>query len=67
MNATKHSDGEYEDGEFAFGAGHVNPVKAIDPGLVYEASKDDYMKMFYPKEINDSPKDLNYPLYMPIF
>ncbi|GMY23623.1 subtilisin-like protease SBT4.3 isoform X2 [Fagus crenata] len=43
------------------GAGHVNPVKAIDPGLVYEACKDDYMKMLYPKEINDSPKDLNYP------
>ncbi|KAK7820490.1 subtilisin-like protease sbt4.6 [Quercus suber] len=57
--------------EFAYGAGYVNPVKAIDPGLLYDASKDDYMKMLYsmqvrlfspsPKETKGSPKDLNYP------
>ena len=71
MNVTEHSDGKYEDGEFAYGAGHVNPVEAIDPGLLYDASKDDYMKMLYsmqvhlfspsPKETKGSPKDLNYP------
>ncbi|XP_059458228.1 subtilisin-like protease SBT4.13 [Corylus avellana] len=71
MNATKEAEDEYREGEFAFGAGHVNPVKAIDPGLVYETSKDDYIKMlcsmqlsFFgtcPSENKGSPKDLNYP------
>jgi hypothetical protein len=71
MNATKRVEDEYGEGEFAFGAGHVNPVKAIDPGLVYETSKDDYIRMlcsmrlsFFgtcPSEIKGSVKDLNYP------
>ena len=69
MNAT--IQGQYEDGEFAFGAGHINPVKAKAPGLVYEASKDDYLKMLCsinitkfgtcPKHVTGSPKNLNYP------
>ncbi|XP_022957253.1 cucumisin-like [Cucurbita moschata] len=31
--------------EFAYGAGHVNPLKAINPGLVYNASASDYIDM----------------------
>ncbi|KAL6312491.1 hypothetical protein AAG906_032855 [Vitis piasezkii] len=32
------------DAEFAYGAGQMNPVKAVDPGLVYDADKIDYIK-----------------------
>ncbi|XP_057451747.1 subtilisin-like protease SBT4.3 [Lotus japonicus] len=32
-------------GEFSYGAGNVNPVKATNPGLVYDISKKDYVKM----------------------
>lgn len=32
------------DAEFAYGAGHLNPVNAINPGLVYDATEIDYIK-----------------------
>ncbi|XWS71635.1 hypothetical protein CRYUN_Cryun03dG0155000 [Craigia yunnanensis] len=32
-------------GEISYGAGHINPIKAINPGLVYEALKEDYIKL----------------------
>ncbi|KAF3529812.1 hypothetical protein DY000_02039198 [Brassica cretica] len=40
MNASKNAEGE-----FAYGSGHVNPTVAVDPGLVYDIAKEDYLNM----------------------
>ncbi|KAJ6432583.1 hypothetical protein OIU84_019759 [Salix udensis] len=42
--ASPMSDGLDNDAEFAYGAGQINPVKAINPGLVYDAGPIDYIK-----------------------
>ncbi|XP_006428960.2 subtilisin-like protease SBT1.7 [Citrus clementina] len=38
---------------FAVGAGHVNPSKANDPGLVYDISHDDYVRYLCGKNYTD--------------
>ena len=40
MNATKILAAE-----FAYGSGQINPTEAVDPGLVYDASKEDYINL----------------------
>ncbi|KAJ6325174.1 hypothetical protein OIU76_012290 [Salix suchowensis] len=42
--ASPMSGGLDNDAEFAYGAGHINPVRAINPGLVYDAGPIDYIK-----------------------
>jgi len=32
------------DAEFAYGAGQINPLKALNPGLVYDACEYDYIR-----------------------
>ncbi|XVF23983.1 hypothetical protein REPUB_Repub13aG0087100 [Reevesia pubescens] len=38
------SSGINLDAEFAYGSGHLNPVKAINPGLLYDSEEVDYVK-----------------------
>lgn len=47
-DVTDHSgnpimDGDKPAGVFAIGAGHINPVRAIDPGLIYDIRPEDYV------------------------
>ncbi|KAJ0864387.1 putative cucumisin [Helianthus annuus] len=35
----------YSKAEFAYGSRHIDPLKGIDPGLVYENSVQEYFKM----------------------
>ncbi|KAL8035624.1 hypothetical protein ABFS82_12G106500 [Erythranthe guttata] len=40
MDPTRHKDAE-----FSYGSGHINPINATNPGLVYETSREDYIKL----------------------
>ncbi|KAE9622117.1 hypothetical protein Lal_00032903 [Lupinus albus] len=46
MTSAKPLKGSKNDvGEYAYGSGHVNPISAVHPGLVYDISVDDYIQM----------------------
>ncbi|CAL0328178.1 unnamed protein product [Lupinus luteus] len=46
MTSSKPMKGSKDDvGEYAYGSGHVNPIPATNPGLVYDISLDDYIQM----------------------
>ncbi|XP_026666168.2 subtilisin-like protease SBT4.3 [Phoenix dactylifera] len=49
MNPSLH-----QDAELAYGAGQVNPRKAVHPGLVYDATAEDHIKMLCYQGYNTS-------------
>ncbi|XP_047331638.1 cucumisin-like [Impatiens glandulifera] len=51
--AFKMNANTYSGQEFGYGAGQINPVGAIDPGLVYDASKADYLQLLCSLKYNN--------------
>ncbi|KAJ0753134.1 putative cucumisin [Helianthus annuus] len=52
--------------KFAYGSGHIDPIKALNPGLVYETSFQEYLKTWCNLTnanctVKLSPKEINYP------
>ncbi|KAF1897685.1 hypothetical protein Lal_00032442 [Lupinus albus] len=46
MTSAQTMKGSRDDiGEYAYGSGHINPIPAINPGLVYDISSEDYIQM----------------------
>ncbi|CAL9198665.1 subtilisin-like protease SBT4.3 [Musa acuminata AAA Group] len=52
--ATPMNPSLHRDAELAYGAGQLNPIKALDPGLVYDASEKDYVQMLCDEGYNAS-------------
>ena len=44
VTAHAMSPSKNHDAEFAYGSGHLNPSGAMNPGLVYDSTKDDHIK-----------------------
>jgi len=44
FTATPMNPALNSDAEFAYGAGQINPLKAVNPGLVYDAGPNDYIE-----------------------
>ncbi|XP_076903692.1 cucumisin-like isoform X3 [Bidens hawaiensis] len=42
------------DAEFAYGSGHINPSKVVDPGLVYGAGEQDFVSFLCGQGYNDT-------------
>ncbi|KAK9050969.1 hypothetical protein SSX86_027594 [Deinandra increscens subsp. villosa] len=63
----------YSETEFAYGSRHIDPLRAIDPGLVYETSVEEYLMIWCNMSrtlggsanstcsMSLTPRELNYP------
>lgn len=40
------------DAEFAYGAGHIDPLRALNPGLIYDADETDYVNFLCGQSYN---------------
>ncbi|XP_014502999.1 cucumisin-like [Vigna radiata var. radiata] len=52
--ATAMNSALNEEAEFAYGAGQINPLKAVNPGLVYDAGESDYISFLCGQGYNSS-------------
>ncbi|EXC11903.1 hypothetical protein L484_005366 [Morus notabilis] len=54
LPATIMDPNQDDDREFAYGSGLLNPVKAVDPGLVFDTSEEDYVKFLCKQGYNST-------------
>lgn len=40
--------------ELAYGAGQIDPIKVVDPGLVYDITKEDYLQFLHNEVYNEN-------------
>lgn len=80
---TDLGDDNHPASPFAFGAGHINPNKALDPGLIYDVNAQDYVNVLcglkYTNQqiqiitksasnnCSNKSLDLNYPSFVAFF
>ncbi|KAK2653732.1 hypothetical protein Ddye_013588 [Dipteronia dyeriana] len=43
---------KHDDKDFSYGSGHINPEKAVNPGIVFDASEADYIDFLYKQGYN---------------